>query len=210
MVTSTDNQVSQNDEHIVVSQTPSLDHAEVSQTLEQVAISNDINLVDNDTNNDFVDTKPLIDQVFEDTQSLQTQVAVSHVVDVQQAVVTQHVSVQHAVVVSHPIDSSVPVVCITEHPASTAVVTHQQISQSIEHTVQTIEAVHVGVCISHPDQTLACMNSVKQLDIGDAIRFLENVEQYPHINLPPVKPKAGEVYLFRPTALEEQGNEQNI
>ena len=98
-------------------------------------------------------------------------------------------NVQHAVVVSHPIDS-VPVVCIAEHPSTVS----QQLSQNIAQAVvsQTIDTV----CIS--EQSLACMNSVKQLDIGDAIRLLENVEQYPHINLPPVKPKAGEVYSLCP------------
>ena len=52
---------------------------------------------------------------------------------------------------------------------------------------------------------MACMNSEKQLDIGDAIKLLENIDQYQFLNLPPVKPKAGEVFLFVPTCPEDQG-----
>ena len=52
---------------------------------------------------------------------------------------------------------------------------------------------------------MPCMLSEKQLDIGDVIRLLENVDQYNHVNVPPIKPKAKEVYLFVPTFEEEQG-----
>jgi len=49
------------------------------------------------------------------------------------------------------------------------------------------------------------MFSEKQLDIGDVIKFLENIEQYNGVNIPPMKPKATEVYLFVPSFAEEQG-----
>ena len=52
---------------------------------------------------------------------------------------------------------------------------------------------------------MPCMFSEKQLDIGDVIKFLENVDQYNHVNAPPIKPKAKEVYIFVPSFEEEQG-----
>lgn len=53
---------------------------------------------------------------------------------------------------------------------------------------------------------MACMSSEKQLEIGDVIRLLENIEQYAFSNLPPIKPKAGEAHLFVPASPEEQDN----
>lgn len=49
------------------------------------------------------------------------------------------------------------------------------------------------------------MTSERQLDIGDVIKLLENVEQYEYVHSPPMKPKAGEAYLFVPACPEEQG-----
>lgn len=40
----------------------------------------------------------------------------------------------------------------------------------------------------------------------EAIRLLENAEQYRTINQPPVKPKGGEVFIFLPFSEDEQGN----
>lgn len=50
------------------------------------------------------------------------------------------------------------------------------------------------------------MTSERQLDIGDVIKLLENVEQYEYVHSPPMKPKAGEAYLFVPACPEEQDN----
>ena len=52
---------------------------------------------------------------------------------------------------------------------------------------------------------MACLFSDIQLDIGTAIKLLENLEQYHNVNVPPIKPRAGEVYLFVPEVIEEQG-----
>ena len=190
MVNTTDCQESGTDEQTVVSQTLSLDQVEVSQTLAEVSRDLEQHHEENQVTFNVI-SKPIADAL--ESGELQGQVVVSQI----QGAVSQDGQVQHAVVVSHPIDS-VPVVCISGQQQQAT----QQISiaQNIEQGVQTIDAV----CLT-TEPTLACMNSVKQLDIGDAIRLLENVEQYPHITIPPVKPKAGEVYLFAPTLLEEQG-----
>lgn len=52
---------------------------------------------------------------------------------------------------------------------------------------------------------MACMVSEKQLDIGNVIKFLENISQYNYTNVPPIKPKAGEVHLFVPANAVDQG-----
>jgi len=53
---------------------------------------------------------------------------------------------------------------------------------------------------------MSCYYSEKGLDLDTAIRFLENIEDYPSINQPPVKPKGGEVFIFLPNSLNEQEN----
>lgn len=50
-----------------------------------------------------------------------------------------------------------------------------------------------------------CMFQEKPLDLETAIKILENVDQYRSVAYPPVKPKGGEVYLFMPQFIEEQG-----
>ena len=50
-----------------------------------------------------------------------------------------------------------------------------------------------------------CMFQEKPLELETAIKILENVEQYRTVAYPPVKPKGGEVYLFMPQFIEEQG-----
>ena len=50
-----------------------------------------------------------------------------------------------------------------------------------------------------------CMFQEKPLDLESAIKILENVEEHRAVAYPPVKPKGGEVYLFIPQTLEEQG-----
>ena len=52
---------------------------------------------------------------------------------------------------------------------------------------------------------MACMVSEKQLDTGNVIKFLENISQYNYTNVPPIKPKAGEVHLFVPANAVDQG-----
>ena len=50
-----------------------------------------------------------------------------------------------------------------------------------------------------------CMFQEKPLALETAIKILENVDQYRSVAYPPVKPKGGEVYLFMPQFIEEQG-----
>ena len=50
-----------------------------------------------------------------------------------------------------------------------------------------------------------CMFQEKPLELETAIKILENVEKYRSVAYPPVKPKGGEVYLFMPHFIEEQG-----
>ena len=54
-------------------------------------------------------------------------------------------------------------------------------------------------------ENVPCATCQKQLDIGEAIKLLENYDQYPNAAYPPVKPKGGEAYLFMPSSLEDQG-----
>ncbi|XP_002156677.1 uncharacterized protein LOC100203952 [Hydra vulgaris] len=54
--------------------------------------------------------------------------------------------------------------------------------------------------------TSVCTKSEKQLDIGEVMKFLENINQYPNVSYPPAKPKAGDAYLFVANIQEEQEN----
>ncbi|XP_065656541.1 uncharacterized protein LOC100202561 isoform X2 [Hydra vulgaris] len=53
---------------------------------------------------------------------------------------------------------------------------------------------------------MSCMFCDKGLDLDTAIRLLENIDFYPIINQPPVKPKGGEVFIYLPDTVEEQEN----
>lgn len=53
---------------------------------------------------------------------------------------------------------------------------------------------------------MSCMTSEKGLELEEAIRLLENVEEYTTINQPPIKPKGGEVFLYLPFSQDEQDN----
>ena len=54
-------------------------------------------------------------------------------------------------------------------------------------------------------RTSVCTKSEKQLDIGEVMKLLENIDQYPNVSYPPAKPKAGDAYLFVAAIREEQG-----
>eukprot|EP00111_Clytia_hemisphaerica_P019697 TCONS_00058133-protein len=53
---------------------------------------------------------------------------------------------------------------------------------------------------------MSCMTSEKGLDLEEAIRLLENAEQYQTISQPPVKPKGSEIFIFMPFTADEQDN----
>lgn len=49
------------------------------------------------------------------------------------------------------------------------------------------------------------MKSTVGLELEVAIKILENVEDHVVINQPPIKPKGGEVFLYLPDSINEQG-----
>ena len=53
---------------------------------------------------------------------------------------------------------------------------------------------------------MTCMYSEKGLDLDAAIRLLEHIEEHPVINVPPQKPRGGEVFIFLPDSVDEQEN----